>query len=266
MTGKYFTDINKLIGSLNIEQTIPDTISVDFYDQEDQIWNYVGHLFEGSNPIIPRDKLIAIRFDVAYASDLAGVAVGYLDEMRCINSDIGLYEPVINIPVIFGVSRKPGQETAISKLKQFVYDLANRYDVGVVTTDSFQSKNMQQDLIRDGFKAYYISMDRNNQPYDLYKSMIYEGRLNQANNQLHKRDLLNLRIINGKVDHLPIYSKDTCDAAGGIVKSILDNLETFKQLSQKYVMEHTSQLYQELYPKDERIKSLENKIKNIFGK
>lgn len=264
MTGKYFTDINKLNYSFNLPWDLNDTFVVDFFDPEDQLWNYLHHLFEGENPVIPYDKLIAIRFDCAYSGDLAGVAVGYLKEMRCINPDIGLYEPVIDTPVIFGVSRKPGQETALSKLKQFVYDLNQIYDIGVVTMDSFQSKNIQQDLVRDGFKSYFLSMDRNNQAYDLCKSMIYEGRFNQANNKLHKRDMINLRIIGNKVDHLPIYSKDTCDAACGICKSILDNLELFKQVSQKYALEATTELYQKLYNKEPVVQQLENRIKGLF--
>lgn len=264
MTGKYFTDVSKLNQSFNLPWTLNDTFMVDFYDPQDQLWNYIGHLFTGPNPVIPKDKLIAIRFDVAYASDLAGVSVGYLKEMRCVNADIGLYEPVIDVPVIFGVSRKPGQETAISKLKQLVYDLSNIYDIGCITTDSFQSKNMVQDLIRDGFKAYFISMDRNNQAYDLCKTLIYEGRFNMAANKLHIRDMINLRIIGNKVDHLPIYSKDTCDSTCGICKSILDNLDVFKGLSQKYVMESTTKLYQELYQKPPQIQNLENRIANLF--
>ena len=185
--------------------------------------------------------------------------------MKCINADLGLYEPVIDIPVAFGVSRKPGQETPITKLKNFVYDLSALYDIGVITTDSFQSKNMQQDLVRDGFRSYYISMDRNNQAYDLAKAMIYEGRLHFAANKLLMRDMINLRIIGGKVDHLPIYSKDIPDAACGICKSILDNLETFKKVSQRYQLEATTKLYQELYHKDPVVENLENRIKNIFG-
>lgn len=264
MTGKYFTDISKLEASFNIHQTVPNVITVDFFDPEDQLWNYVGHLFEGDNPIIPRDRLLAIRFDIAFASDLAGIAVGYLDDMMCINADIGLYEPIINVPLIFGVSRKPGQETALSKIKQLVYDLSKLYDIGVVTTDSFQSKNIQQDLVRDGFKSYFISMDRNTQAYDLCKSMIYEGRFNQSDNELHRRDMINLRIMGNKVDHLPIYSKDTCDAACGICKSILDNLELFKGVSQKYSMDMTQQLYSDLYRKSEQVKSLETQIKGLY--
>lgn len=265
MNGKYFTDVIKLEQSFTLPWDLHDSYAVDFFDEDDRIMNYVGHLFEGDDPVIPRDRLIAIRFDVAYASDLAGVGVGYLKEMKCINADLGLYEPVIDIPVAFGVSRKPGQETPITKLKNFVYDLSALYDIGVITTDSFQSKNMQQDLVRDGFRSYYISMDRNNQAYDLAKAMIYEGRLHFAANKLLMRDMINLRIIGGKVDHLPIYSKDIPDAACGICKSILDNLETFKNVSQRYQLEATTKLYQELYHKDPVVENLENRIKNIFG-
>lgn len=261
MSGKYFADYMKLNESFNLPQVIPDVIVLDYFGN-DQIWDYVGKLFDTQYPIIPRDKKLAIRFDVAYASDLAGVAVGYVSDIKVINEAIGLTEPIIDAPLIFGVGRKAGQETCISKLKQFVYDLAKFYDIGVITTDSFQSKNMQQDLERDGFNCYFMSMDRNNQAYDLAKTFIYEGRFNQMKNELHIRDMLNLRIIDGKVDHLPIYSKDTCDASCGLPKSIMDNYEAFKELSQKYVMEKTADLYKDLYKRDgdlERLKQIINR-------
>lgn len=72
----------------------------------------------------------------------------------------------------------------------------------------------------------------------------------------------NFALSNGCIVH---NSKDLPDATCGICKSILDNLETFKNVSQRYQLEATTKLYQELYHKDPVVENLENRIKNIFG-
>lgn len=269
LTGRYFTDIDKLNSSFCLPWELESTFVVDFFNEE-RLMDYFRHMFvnpDGSkkaDPIIPYDKLLAIRLDVAYSGDNAGVAVGYLRDLKCINKEIDLFEPLIDIPIQFGVNRRAGQETAITKLKEFILDLGQWYEIGVVTTDQFQSRQIVQDLTREGIRAYFMSMDRNTKAYDLHKIMIYESRLRQAKNLLSMEEQNQLRRMGNKIDHLPNGSKDISDATGGIAQSIVDNLEIFKQVSQRYSMEKSQEIFKEFMRGSQHQRDFEDKLINLF--
>lgn len=262
LTGRYFTDISRLNDSFRIDQTVPEVLIVDFFDQDDQLMNYLRAEIDR---LIPKDKILAVRFDVGLTSDLCGMAIAYLDEMRLINPEIKLFEPSVCVPIAIGISRKVGQETPLNKLKQFVVDLSMDYEIGCVTTDQFQSRQLQQDINREGIRSYLMSVDRTSRPYDIYKTLIYEGRLKQPKSKLLQTECTQLRIMGNKIDHLPAFSKDIADAVSGCVTSIIDNLDTFKQVSQVYQLKHAAELMKGYYNKPEEVYKLENKITNIYG-
>lgn len=94
-----------------------------------------------------------------------------------------------------------------------------------MSSDTFQSATIQQELKADGFKTEILSVDRVDQqsriclPYQYLKSAIYERRI-----EIYKKcDLLTDELVglermsNGKIDHTPdgINSKDQADAVCG---------------------------------------------------
>jgi hypothetical protein len=94
-----------------------------------------------------------------------------------------------------------------------------------ISSDTYQSAQIHQDLKNDGFKTEIISVDRIDSssriciPYHYLKSAIYERRI-----QIYKKcnlltdELVGLeRLSNGKIDHTAdgINSKDQADAMCG---------------------------------------------------
>ena len=94
-----------------------------------------------------------------------------------------------------------------------------------ISSDTYQSAQIHQDLKNDGFKTEIISVDRIDSasriciPYHYLKSAIYERRI-----QIYKKcnlltdELVGLeRLSNGKIDHTAdgINSKDQADALCG---------------------------------------------------
>jgi len=151
------------------------------------------------------DALRAVHLDLGFKHDAAGIAVGYVCDMRRIERttteielgedvDSGLeheYEPskdgdkwyemlpVIVVEAMLRVVPPPGDEIMIEDIIKLILRL--KYDIGLpirwVTSDSFQSISALQMLKERGLKTGVQSVDRTDAPYNELKSAIYDGRL-----------------------------------------------------------------------------------------
>ena len=128
----------------------------------------------------------------------------------------------------FSVSIKApkGYQVSFEKNRNFIRWLRDRgFAIKGVSSDTFQSATIQQELKADGFKTEILSVDRVDSqsriclPYQYLKSAIYERRI-----EIYKKcDLLTDELVglermsNGKIDHTPdgINSKDQADAVCG---------------------------------------------------
>ncbi len=133
----------------------------------------------------------------------------------------------------FSVSIKApkGAQVSFAKNRNFIRWLRDRgFAIKGVSSDTFQSAQIQQDLKSDGFNTEIVSVDRvvkdaNGKPiclpYHYLKSAIYERRLMMY----QKCDLLTDELIglekkaDGHVDHTKqgIDSKDQADAVCGAI-------------------------------------------------
>lgn len=101
-----------------------------------------------------------------------------------------------------------------------------------------------QDLERDGFNAYLISVDRTDAPYQYLKQCMYEGRIQVSQSKLLQREMRELVYQDGKVDHPQTTkadsltygkgSKDCADALAGSIYAMTDDLESFTFISKTY--------------------------------
>ena len=165
-----------------------EVIEIDFYSNE----KLYDRLFD-SIKAIPRDKVLSIRFDIGVVSDYTGLSICYFDDYIVKDKKNRTRVPTFINAVTAGVGRIQGQETSISKLYEFVKDLSKTYEIGAVTCDQFQSRQLLQDLKRDGFNAYEISVDRTDAPYQSLKLAIYEGRIKLPQSRLLQRELRELQ-------------------------------------------------------------------------
>ena len=134
----------------------------------------------------------------------------------------------LQFKLAFSVSIKApkGFQVSFEKNRNFIRWLRDRgFAVKGVSSDTYQSAQIQQDLKSDGFKTEIISVDRVDnqsrlcQPYHYLKSAIYERRV-----QIYKKcdlltdELVGLeRLSDGHIDHTAdgINSKDQADAFCG---------------------------------------------------
>lgn len=112
-------------------------------------------------------------------------------------------------------------EVEIARVRNLIYQSIKRgYKIRRASADGFQSKDMEQQLKRNGIKAEYISMDRTPEPYETFRTAMYDGRIRCVYHpklEIELNDLERDYSKNGKIDHPPYSSKDLADAVASLV-------------------------------------------------
>lgn len=126
------------------------------------------------------------------------------------------------------VAAPKGAQVSFSKTRAFIRWLTEQgFDVKGISMDTFQSANLRQDLISDGYNVTIQSVDRVQTepgtsrkiclPYHFLKTIIFERRI-----QIYEKcDLLTEELISlerksdGHIDHPTNGSKDQADAVCG---------------------------------------------------
>lgn len=180
----------------------------------------------------PRKR--AIHVDVAYSDkgDALGMAMGYVE--RLVESD-GEEKPYIVIDFLFRVRAAPGTEIMLSDIRRIIYDLrdARRFRLKKVTYDGFESTDTIQQLRKKRIEADRVSVDKTMLPYEDLREAIYERRIEFPRYMTHLtvgdtnvvniayKELTELSIQKGKVDHPPVGSKDVADCLAGVVYTLM---------------------------------------------
>jgi hypothetical protein len=240
----------------------------------------LGHvMFEGLRPKVNPKVRRYVHLDPSISGDAAGFCMGhvshYEDRTRWRTIQViepGTLEPktrrepfiellpIIYIDLWLRIVPPPGGEIILGDIRQLIAELKDMgFRFALITMDSFQSKDTQQQLKEKGFNAEELSVDVNPDPYNRLKMALYEIRLK---GYFHPVGVSELRWLEknkrkGKVDHRPSGSKDLADSLAGVVY----NCETKKVVEpiapSLGIAESTA---------DEEIKRKLDEIKWLLGK
>lgn len=241
-TNKYLEDPTNFMKCIKFPALNKDVIQVEFNDIGDKILNHLQDaIFR-----IPRDRTIFIHLDLGITSDYTGMAVGYFD--RWVEYDgKEVKQPVFTIPVAVAISRYKGQQTSILHIYNFIMDLRKMgYQIGYVTFDTYQSRQLEQDLERENIPVKFQSVDKTDTAHNYFKNMVSRLLVELPENQRMINEFLELERSGHKYDHpkVSMYGgpghKDISDAVVGVVHSIYTNLEEAVLGSSKYMLEKQS--------------------------
>lgn len=169
-----------------------------------------------------------IHLDMSLSGDKTGIAGVWITGKRPPSvNDPNTSGKELEFKLAFSVSVKApkGAQVSFEKNRNFIRWLRDcGFAIKGVSSDTFQSANLLQNLKSDSFKTQTLSVDRVDtdkvcKPYAFFKTAIYERHI-----KIYKKcDLLTDEIIglerlsNGKIDHSPsgINSKDQSDAVCG---------------------------------------------------
>ena len=222
----------KYISGVRLNQIKTDAYRNPFTKDVIEVGNSPDDVAQYSNffdmsRVNPRDmaRPLFIHLDMSLSGDKTGIAGVWITGKR--PQKVG-EDPSkeLEFKAAFSVSIKApkGFQVSFEKNRNFIRWLRDRgFAVKGISSDTYQSAQIQQQLKADGFNTKILSVDRVDhatkvcQPYSFFKSAIYERHL-----QLYKdcplltEELVNLeRLSDGKVDHPQNGSKDQSDAVCG---------------------------------------------------
>ena len=167
-----------------------------------------------------RSKPLFVHLDMSLSGDKTGIGGTFVRGKRQPKPD----EPVskdLLYTVAFNVSVKAprGYQVSFEKNRQFIRWLRQQgFNVKGVSSDTYQSADLQQTLKAENFNTEIISVDRVDsdricKPYQYFRNTIYEQRVTIYKTVLLKEELIGLERDNnsGKIDHSSngINSKDS---------------------------------------------------------
>ena len=222
----------KYISGVRLNQIKTDTYKNPFTKDIIEVGNSPDDIMQYSNffdlsRVNPRDltRPLFIHLDMSLSGDKTGIAGIWITGKRpqVVGEDPS---KELEFKVAFSVSVKApkGFQVSFEKNRNFIRWLRDRgFAIKGISSDTYQSAQIQQQLKSDGFKTKILSVDRVDSatkqclPYAFFKSAIYERHL-----QLYKDcDLLTNEIVSlerlsdGHIDHPQNFSKDQSDAVCG---------------------------------------------------
>lgn len=227
------------------DDTLPRVFSVDVATLSPKS-EYISVEYLMNKPVDP-GKSRYIAQDIGLRKDSFGYAMGYIDGYKKMKREffnnetqqLETYEerlPICVVELVLEIRpEKEFGEVEIARVRNLIYQSIKRgYKIRRASADGFQSKDMEQQLKRNGIKAEYISMDRTPEPYETFRTAMYDGRIRCVYHpklEIELNDLERDYSKNGKIDHPPYSSKDLADAVASLVYNMhIDPIYTTEDL------------------------------------
>lgn len=226
-SGNLFFDgnISHLINCCKTQNLIPDTIRVDFYDKTQDLYEQLYPMISK----IPLKTFLHCHLDLGLVTDHTGFSIVYFDHWD--TTDGITKEPVYVCPLTVSIDRLKGQQTSLWHIYQLLLKLSKEYQI-CVSADQFQSRQILQDLEREGVQTKYISVDKTDSTAIYFKNIVNRERITIPENQRLLRECSDLQVVTrGKhiaVDHPKLASlifdnKDGSHPEGS--KDVFDSLQ-----------------------------------------
>lgn len=213
----------------NISETRQNPFFEDYYEIGVQDNDTLERHFHAE--VVPKELKrlpMNIHIDFAEVSDHIGIAGGVQDGDKVVFDP--LTEKRITMPffreifqVAIGAPR--GDRMSFQKVINFITWLKkNGFNVGIVSTDQYQSSYVRENLTQQGFVTDKVSVDRTEDPYIGLRNLLQDQRIDLIKHDLQEIELINLQRVNGVINHPPQSKSNStnlpCLANGYNVKGI----------------------------------------------
>jgi hypothetical protein len=222
----------KYISGVRLNQIKTDTYKNSFTKDIIEVGNIPDDIYQYSNffdlsKVDPRDltKPLFIHLDMSLSGDKTGIGGVWITGKR---PPVPGQDPSkeLEFKVAFSVSIKApkGFQVSFEKNRNFIRWLKDRgFAIKGISSDTYQSAHIQQQLKSDGFNTKTLSVDRVDSstrsclPYAFFKSAIYERHIQLYKDyELLTNEIVSLeRLSDGHIDHPQNFSKDQSDAVCG---------------------------------------------------
>lgn len=222
----------KYISGVRLNQIKTDTYKNPFTKDIIEVGNSPEDILQYANffdmsRINPRDlsRPLFIHLDMSLSGDKTGIAGVWITGKRPQQAGVPPSKE-LEFKLAFSVSIKApkGFQISFEKNRNFIRWLRDKgFAIKGISSDTYQSAQIQQQLKGDGFKTKILSVDRVDGstrsclPYAFFKSAIYERHLQMYKDcNLLTEEIVSLeRLSDGHIDHPQNFSKDQSDAVCG---------------------------------------------------
>ena len=222
----------KYISGVRLNQIKTDTYKNPFTKDVIEVGNNPDDIAQYSNffdisRVSPQDLVrpLFIHLDMSLSGDKTGIAGVWITGKRPQKAGEDPSKE-LEFKVAFSVSVKApkGFQVSFEKNRNFIRWLRDRgFAIKGVSSDTYQSAQIQQQLKADNFNTKILSVDRVDGstkqclPYAFFKSAIYERHLQLYKDcELLTNEIVSLeRLSDGHIDHPQNFSKDQSDAVCG---------------------------------------------------
>lgn len=240
---------NKFISAERVENVISDEIKNPLPDiikvgnGEDDKSEYKD-FFNTTN--IPKDMIrmpLFIHLDMSVSGDKTGIAGVWIRGKKPTTDGNASNDLFFQTAFSTSIEAPKGRQISFEKNRNFIRWLRDSgFNIIEITSDTFQSYDLQQQLSAEGFKCSILSVDRVEsipgehvgicRPYQYLRNTIYEKRIKMYETTLLHTELIQLEKNNntGKIDHPNegrSGSKDQADALCGAVFTASKYAEQF---------------------------------------
>jgi len=274
----------KYISGVRLNQIKTDTYRNPFTKDVIEVGNSPDDVMQYSNffdlsRVNPRDmaRPLFIHLDMSLSGDKTGIAGVWITGKRPQQAGSSDPSKELEFKLAFSVSVKApkGFQVSFEKNRNFIRWLRDRgFAIKGVSSDTYQSAQIQQQLKSDGFKTKILSVDRVDNstktclPYAFFKSAIYERHIQMYKDcTLLTEEIVSLeRLSDGHIDHPQNFSKDQADAVCG-------SLFLASEFAEEYAYDYGENLETSLdvnvadsddYKKHQMIASFEEELTKIY--
>ncbi len=223
------SNLNKYMSAAIVSETInkdfknplPDIIEVG--NGADDIAQYKDFFVMDNVPKELKSKPLYIHLDMSISGDMTGIAGVWIVGKKLSSDSSGAKDLTFRLAFSTSVKAPKGRQISFEKNRNFIRWLKSvGFNIKEITSDTFQSYDLQQQLKAEGFICNILSVDRVDtdsicRPYQYLKSAVYEKRFVMYKSDRLFDEFIDIeRNINtGKVDHTPNGHKDALDAVCG---------------------------------------------------
>ena len=213
---------------------------IEVGDHKDDTTQYYDYFDLSQVPIELKSRPLYIHLDMSVSGDKTGIAGTWIKDKYIATGDESNSKSLF-YRVAFSVAVKApkGAQVSFEKNKQFIYWLRDQgFKIKKITSDTYQSAPVLQDLRAHGFDCDVQSVDRLTgegknkicEPYHYFKSTINDKRIEIYKTELLTEEVIGLeRLSDGHIDHTSsgINSKDISDAVCGSIFEASKHAEEF---------------------------------------
>lgn len=225
--GESTTSANKYLSPRAVEEIIntnynnPFTRDVlEIGDAKEDVAQY-KNFFNMDN--VPKElirKPLYVHLDMSQTGDLTGIAGVWIVGKKITTDGQPSKDLAFRVAFSVGIKAPKGHRVSFEKNRNFIRWLKEAgFNLKTVSSDTYQSFDLQEQLKAEGFNCKIISVDKVSQdlichPYQYLRSVIYERRITMYKSNRVIEEMLDIeRNMNtGKVDHTKNGHKDILDA------------------------------------------------------